>query len=83
MSINLEKSGMTSDPNNAACSYINGVKFTKVNGVVDMSTSKTATFFIVAFAGVFIGLAGVVYKLHKQIQGVKASPLLDGEAGLS
>jgi len=82
-SINLEKSGMTSDPNNAACSYINGIKFTKVNGVVDMSTSKTATFFIVAFAGLFIGLAGVVYKLHKQIKGVKASPLLDGEAVLS
>ncbi|KAL7536671.1 hypothetical protein ACHAXR_009420 [Thalassiosira sp. AJA248-18] len=78
-SINVNKSGMTSDPNTNACSYINGIKFTKVNGVVEMSTSKAATFWIVAFAMVFIGLAGVIYKLREQVEEAKKSPLLTKE----
>lgn len=79
-SINVASSGMTSSPNNAACSYIDGIKFTKVNGIVDVKyTSKTATFFVVAFAAIFIGLAGVVFNLKKKIDEAKKSPLLEKE----
>ncbi|KAL9181738.1 hypothetical protein ACHAXT_012081 [Thalassiosira profunda] len=48
-------------------------------GIVDIKTSKAATAWIVAFAGVFAGLAGVVYKLRKDIQEAKSSPLLEKE----
>lgn len=77
--INVAKAGMTSDPNTAACSYINGIQFTKINGIIEMHSSKTATFFIVAFAAMFIGLAGIVYKLQDQIKEAKKSPLLTKE----
>lgn len=75
--INADKAGMTSEANNAACSYINGIQFTKVNGVVEMKSSKAVTAVIIGFAGVFIGLAGVVYKLTKQVQEARSTPLLD------
>jgi len=75
----LSSSGKTSDANTAACSYIAGIKFTKLNGIVDVHTSKAATFWIVAFALVFAGLAGVVFKLRKQIEESKRSPLLEKE----
>lgn len=78
-SINVDKSGMTSDPNNAACSYINGIQFTKTNGILEVKSNKTASFFIFMFAAAFIGLAGVVYKLRDQIKEAKASPLLEKE----
>lgn len=81
-SINVAKSGMTSDPDTGACSYINGIKFTKVNGIVEMNNSKTATFFIIAFMGAFVGLAGIVYRLKKQIDEAKRSPLLTKEDSL-
>ena len=60
-------SGMVSDPNNAACSYIGGIKFTKLNGTVDksMTSNELATFMIILFAGMFGGLALFVFKLHK------------------
>lgn len=77
--INVAKSGMTSTPNTAACSYISGIQFTKVNGVIEMKSSKTASFFIFMFAASFIGLAGVVFKLHKDIKDAKRSPLLERE----
>ena len=77
--INTDKAGKTSDNNVATCSYINGIQFTKTNGIVDMKSSKLATFFIFAFAAVFIGMAGMVYKLHKQIEEAKTSPLLEKE----
>ena len=77
--IDAEAAGMTAEPNTAACSYIGGIQFTKVNGIVDIKTSKAATAWIVAFAGVFAGLAGVVYKLRKDIQEAKSSPLLEKE----
>lgn len=44
-----------------------------------MKSSKLATFFVFAFAAVFIGMAGMVYKLHKQIEEAKTSPLLEKE----
>lgn len=75
-----DKAGMTSDPNNAACSYIHGIKFTKSNGIVEMKSSATFTAFIVAFAGAFIGLAGIVFKLQKQIKEAKTSPLLEEDS---
>ena len=78
-SINLAKSGMTSEPNTAACSYINGIQFTKINGIVEIKSNKTATFFIFAFMCVFIGMAGIVYKLREQIREAKSSPLLEKE----
>jgi len=80
-SINLSTSGKTSDANNAACSYINGIQFTKLNGVVDTSSraSGAATLFLVFFAAVFAGLAGVVYNLKKKIESAKDSPLLTKE----
>ena len=76
-SINHDKAGKTSDSNDNACGYINGIQFTKLNGMVDTSTSKLATFFIVAFAAVCVGLAGFVYKLKKQVDQARATPLLD------
>jgi len=78
-SINLAKSGMTSTPNTAACSYINGIQFTKVNGIVEIKSNKIATFFVFAFMMVFIGMAGIVYKLRDQIREAKSSPLLEKE----
>ncbi|KAL7544188.1 hypothetical protein ACHAWF_007567 [Thalassiosira exigua] len=76
-------SGITSDVNEAACSFIGGIKFTKENGILEVrsGTNKVFTFFICAFMGIFIGLAAVVFKLKKQISDVKDKPLLEtGEA---
>ena len=73
------KDGVVTYPNTAACSYINGIQFTKTNGIIEMHSSKTATFFIVAFAALFIGLAGVVYKMRDQIMEAKKNPLLTEE----
>lgn len=70
---------MTSTPNTAACSYINGIQFTKVNGIVEIKSNKVATFFVFAFMMVFIGMAGIVYKLRDQIREAKSSPLLEKE----
>lgn len=77
--INVAKSGMTSDPDTAACSYISGIQFTKSNGVVEITTSKSATFFAVAFAAVFMGLVGIVYRLRKDLEEARKSPLLEKE----
>lgn len=77
--INLSKSGMTTEPVTSACSYISGIKFTKTNGILEVKSSKTATAFIVLFAFAFIGLAGFVYKLQKQVTEAKKSPLLTKE----
>ena len=77
--INADKAGKTSDANDAACHYINGIQFTKTNGIVEIKTSKLATFFVVAFAAVFAGLASLVFKLRKEIDDAKQSPLLEKE----
>mmetsp|Transcript_47594 Transcript_47594/g.101142 ORF Transcript_47594/g.101142 Transcript_47594/m.101142 type:complete len:430 (-) Transcript_47594:163-1452(-) len=79
-SIDLTSSGMSSDPNTEACSYISGIRFTKLNGIVDTpKASGAATFFVVLFAGVFIGLAGMVYRLREQIKRAGDGPLLEKE----
>lgn len=73
--------GKTSEANNNACSYINGIQFTRVNGVVDKAlagSSTTATVFIVLFAGAFAGLAFFAVGLRKKlVAATSAPPLLE------
>lgn len=71
--------GMSGEPNESGCSFINGIQYTRPDGIVNSKSSGWATFFICLFAGAFIGLAGVVYKLHKQVVAARRTPLLEKE----
>lgn len=71
--------GISGEPVTSGCSFINGIQYTRPNGTVAVKSSGWATFFICAFAGAFIGLAGVVYKLQKQVEAARRTPLLERE----
>jgi len=69
-----------SEADTTACTYIDGIKISRSNGILDKAMagpSKVATAFIVIFGVAFVGLAGFVYTLHKKIAAAKKTPLLD------
>jgi len=68
-------------PNNAACSYIGGIKFTRMNGTVETRTtsSELATIGIILLSAVFAALAVLAFRLRKKLDGIKKEALLDGE----
>lgn len=64
--MSLSSNSGVESPNNNACSYIGGIQFTKLNGVVvkKMGAGEKANVVIGLFAIVFVGMAAVVYKLR-------------------
>jgi hypothetical protein len=64
--MSLSSNSGVESPNNNACSYIGGIQFTKMNGVVvkKMGAGEKANVFIGLFATMFVGMAAVVYKLR-------------------
>ncbi|KAL3802487.1 hypothetical protein HJC23_012506 [Cyclotella cryptica] len=76
--MSLSSNSGVESPNSNACSYIGGIQFTKVNGVVvkKMGAGEKANVFIGLFATMFVGMAAIVYKLRKNIDA-KGSPLLE------
>ena len=71
--------GISGEPNESGCSFINGIQYTRPDGILNVKSSGWATFFICLFAGAFVGLAGVVYKLHKQVEAARRTPLLESK----
>lgn len=70
--------GTVAYPNSNACSYIEGVKIVREDGVVRSSggrASPVATAFIVIFAMAFVAMAFYVYYLRTRL-GVKKEPLI-------
>jgi hypothetical protein len=71
-------SGMVDDPNNNACSYIDGIKIVRSDGLVFFTNSKknpVATAFIVIFVMLFCSMGFYVWYLRKRI-GVKQNALM-------
>jgi hypothetical protein len=53
------------EPNNNACSFIGGIQFTKLNGIVESGGSSTANVFVALFAAAFVAMGAAVYQLRK------------------
>jgi hypothetical protein len=71
-------SGTTSDVNNNACNYMQGIKMVRYDGIVDTSASRpsaVATAFIVIFSMGFAAMAFYVWYLRTRL-GVKQNTLL-------
>ncbi|GKZ00323.1 hypothetical protein MPSEU_000985200 [Mayamaea pseudoterrestris] len=71
-------SGMVTTPNNNACTYMEGVKVIRQDGIIDTGSSRpsaVATSFIVIFAMAFCAMAFYVWYLRTRL-GVKKNTLL-------
>ena len=71
-------SGMVDEANENACKYLEGVKVTRMDGIVDVTASKknnVVTAFIVIFAMAFAALGFYVWYLRTRL-GVKKNALL-------
>jgi hypothetical protein len=71
-------SGMVAEPNTNACNYIEGIKVLKNEGYIRVSKARKnaiATFFIVLFSCLAVGLAFYINILRKKL-GTKDEPLL-------
>jgi hypothetical protein len=65
-----EKNLGISDPNNNACTYMEGIKIVRKNGVVELKSStanKSASVFIGLFVVAFVLLAAYVYYLRTKL----------------
>lgn len=75
---NSYPSGMVLSPNTAACTYMEGVKVIRQDGIIDTGSSRPsaiATSFIVIFAMAFCAMAFYVWYLRTRL-GVKKNTLL-------
>lgn len=72
-------SGMlTSEPNNNACTYMEGIRIVRQDGIIDTGSTRpsaVATSFIVIFAMAFAAMAFYVWYLRTRL-GVKKNTLL-------
>jgi hypothetical protein len=71
-------SGMVDEPNNGACTYMEGIKIARADGIMSVTFSKrnpVVTAFNVIFAMSFLALGFYVFYLRKRL-GVKKNALL-------
>lgn len=71
-------SGMVTSPNNNACSFMNGIRVVRKDGIIDTGSSRpsaTATAFIVIFAMAFAAMAFYVWYLRARLN-IKKDSLL-------
>jgi hypothetical protein len=71
-------SGVVDDPNTSACTYMEGIRVVRQDGIIDTGSSRTsavATALIVIFAMAFCAMAFYVWYLRTRL-GVKQNTLL-------
>ena len=71
-------SGMDANPNNNACTYMEGIRIVRQDGIIDTGSSRpsaVSTSFIVVFAMAFVAMAFYVWYLRTRL-GVKKNTLL-------
>lgn len=71
-------SGMNSNPNNNACTYMEGIRIVRQDGIIDTGSSRpsaVSTSFIVIFSMAFAAMAFYVWYLRTRL-GVKKNSLL-------